>query len=333
MGTHFTKDERNELSILLKKGHSQRDIEQALNKDHSSISRETTRNSVKGIYDPNKAHHKSRVRRTKSKYQNMKICESLVFESYLEQKLKAGWTPEEISGRWKRDNPREKRFSFKSVYKYLYSIYGQRLCKYLPSRRYNRRKRSGKRQKRLPVKNRVSIDKRPKTANERVRFGDFEGDVLGSKRTTSQRLPALVERKTRKLFAIKVHRLKNTMDGFKYLLKPYHDIVKSVTFDNGPENARHLELRELGIKTYFCDPFASWQKGTVENTLGRLRRFIKKRSSLNQYSDKDVHGYIERMNNTPRKCLDFRTPNEVFNELLAKARKRRAKLRKGWWCI
>lgn len=323
MGMHFTKDERNELSILLKKGHSQRDIEQALNKDHSSISREINRNSVNGVYDPNKAHYKSRVRRAESKYQNMKINKSMVFESYLEQKLKTGWTPEEISGRWKKDFPDEKHFSFKAIYKYLYSVYGQWLCKYLPSKRYNRRQRGKKRQRRLPVKNRISIEKRPKSANMRLRFGDFEGDVLGSKRITSQRLPALVERKTRKLFAVKVQRLKNAMDGFKYLLKPYHDIVKSVTFDNGPENARHLELREFGIKTYFCDPFASWQKGTVENTFGRLRRFIKKRSALNQYSDKDIYDYIEQMNNTPRKCLDFRTPNEVFNELLTKARKRK----------
>lgn len=328
MGAHFTKDERNELSILLKKGHSQRDIEHALNKNHSSISREIGRNSVNGVYDPNKAHHKSKVRRGRAKYQNMKISQSEVFMSYLEQKLKIGWTPEEISGRWKRDNPYEKQFSFKAIYKYLYSQYGQRLCKYLPSKRYQCRKRGAKRQKRLPVKNRISIDKRPKTANERIRFGDFEGDVLGSKRTTSQRLPALVERKTRKLFAIKVHRLKNAMDGFKYLLKPYHDIIKSITFDNGPENARHLELKGMGYKTYFCDPFASWQKGSIENTFGRLRRFIKKRSSLNQYSDKDIRDYIEQMNNTPRKCLDFRTPNEVFNELAEKIRKRKDKLRK-----
>lgn len=329
MGKHITKDERNQISILVKKGFSQRDIAKALHKDHSSIGREIKRNSVRDVYDPGKAHYKSRVRRRRAKYQNMKINQSPEFVAYLEQKLKMDWTPEQVTGRWNRQQAEGKHFSFKAVYKYLYSLYGQRLCKYLPSKRYKRRKRAGKKNKRLPVKNRVSIDKRPKSANLRLRFGDFEGDVLGSKRTTSQRLPALVERQTRKLLAVKVHRLKNAMDGFKQLLKPYHDSVKSVTFDNGPENARHLELQKLGIKTYFCDPFASWQKGTVENTLGRLRRFIKKRSSLSQYSDQDIQDYIERMNNTPRKCLNFQTPNEAFNELLAKTRQRQAKLRKG----
>ena len=325
MGKHITKDERNEISILVKKGFSQRDIAEALCKNHSSIGREINRNSVKGTYNPHKAQHKSRVRRKQAKYQHMKIRESPEFEQYLAERLIGGWTPEQITGRWNRDHTQGRHFSFKAVYKYLHSLYGQQLCRYLTSKHCQRRKRGGKKNQHLPVKNRVSLRKRPKSANLRLRFGDFEGDVLGSIRTTSQRLPALVERQSRKLLAIKVPRLKDAMDGFKYLLKPYHDIVKSVTFDNGPENARHLEL---DVPTYFCDPFASWQKGTVENTIGRLRRFIKKRSSLNQYSDQDIQDHIERMNNTPRKCLDFKTPNEMFTELLVRARKREAKLRK-----
>ena len=329
MGEHFTKDERNELSILLKKGYSQRRISAALGKNLSSVSREVVSGALKGVYTPQYAETRARVKRRNAKYQNMKINESRVFASYLERKLKSGWTPEEIAGRWKRDHQDEKRFSCKSIYKYLYSIYGQRLCKYLPSKRYKPRKRGVKRRKRLPVANRVSIEKRPKSVNERHWFGDFEGDVLGSKRTTSQRLPALVERKSRKLFAVKVRRLGDAMDGFKRLLKPYQGIARSITFDNGPENARHLELHAWGIKTYFCDPFASWQKGAIENTLGRLRRFIKKRSSLAMYSDQDIQNYIEGMNNTPRKCLGFRTPNEVYNELLKKARKRKATLGKS----
>lgn len=322
MGKHFTKSERDELSVLLKKGYSHRDIAAALGKDHSSITREINRNRVKGIYNPLKANQKARTRRKESKYQNMKINESSDFLRFLEEKLKEDWTPEQIAGRWNRGHPFGPRFSFKSIYKYLYSILGQRLCRYLPSRHYGRRKRRGKKQKRLPVKNRVSIEKRPRVINERRRFGDFEGDVLGSPKTDQERLPALLERLSRKLFAVKVPRLKYAVDGFKQMLKPYHEILKSITFDNGPENARHLELE---TKTYFCHPFSSWEKGQVENTLGRLRRFIKKRSRLSQYTDQDIAAFVERMNNTPRKCLDFRTPNEVFKELLLKARKKQRK--------
>lgn len=316
---HFSKHERNELSVLLKKGYSYSDIARVLGKSHSSVSREVNKNSVRGIYGPDKANQKARTRRKDSKYQNMKINESAEFLEFLEQSLKAGWTPEEIAGRWNRDHAAP-QFSFKSIYKYLYSIFGQRLCQYLLSRQYSRRKRRGKKQKRMPVKNRISIEKRPKVINDRKRFGDFEADVLGSPKIDKERLPALVERKSRKLFAVKVPRLKYAVDGFKQILKPYREILKSVTFDNGPENARHLEL---GTKTYFCHPFSSWEKGQIENTFGRLRRFISKRSRLSRYTDQEIVAFVERMNDTPRKCLEFRTPNEVFKKLLSKSRKRK----------
>ena len=326
MGKHFTKAERDELSILLKKGYSRRAIGEALGKDHSSITREINRNKVKGVYEPLKAQTKSKVRRKSAKYQSMKINESPEFVEFLTEQLKESWTPEQIAGRWNYNHADKKHFSFKSIYKYLYSSFGQPLCKYLPFRRYNPYKRRGKKQKRLPVKNRVSIEKRPKIINERKRFGDFEGDVLGAVKTDTARLPALVERISRKLFAVKVPQLKYAVDGFKQMLKPYRDILKSITFDNGPENARHLELK---TKTYFCHPFSSWEKGQIENTLGRLRKFIKKRSSLTQYSDDDIARFVEQMNNTPRKCLGFKTPNEVFNELLIKELNKKQKSEKS----
>ena len=254
---HFTKDERNEISVLLKKGFSCSDIGKALGKDHSSVSREIKRNSVKEQYDPKKADVKSRVKRINAKYQNMKIREHAVFEKYLEEKLMTAWTPEQIAGRWKLNYPQEKHFSSKSIYKYLYSSYGQRLCKYLPSKRYHKRKRGSKKQKKQIIKNRISIEKRPLIINLRKRFGDFEADVLGAVQTDKERLPAIVERKSRKLFAVKVPGLKYAMDGFKQMLKPYRDILKSVTFDNGVENVRH---KELNVKTYFTHPYSAWVK-------------------------------------------------------------------------
>jgi IS30 family transposase len=99
--------------------------------------------------------------------------------------------------------PNEKHFSFKSVYKFLYSSFGQYLCKYLPSKSYYRRRRKSKKQKNLRIKHRVSIEKRPKVINERKGFGDFEGDVLEGRKIELERLPALVERMSRKLFAVK----------------------------------------------------------------------------------------------------------------------------------
>lgn len=323
--SQFSKDERNELSVLLRKGYSHREIAKVIGKHHSAVSREVERNKVKGAYNPYKAETKSRVRRKSAKYQNMKINQSREFVEFLEQGLKDDWTPEQICGRWNSKH-KDKQFSFKAVYKFLYSAFGQRLCKYLPSKQYNRKRGGkGKKLKKQIIKNRVSIDQRPKVINERKRLGDFEGDVLGAPKTDVERLPALVERKSRKLFAVKVPRLKFAIDGLKKLLKPYSDIVKSVTLDNGVENVRHLEL---GVKTYFCHPYSSWEKGQVENTLGRLRRFIHKKSSLNHYTDRQIKDFVDRMNNTPRKCLNWKTPNEVFNELAEKER-RKQKSRKS----
>lgn len=328
--SQFSKAERDELSVLLRKGYSHRDIAKALGKHHSAVDREINRNMVNGDYDLLKADVKSKVRRHLAKYQSMKIRESDEFLNYLEEKFKLSWTPEQIAGRWNREHKGGPNFSFKGIYKYLYSSFGQHLCKYLPRRRYRPYTSESQHKERMPVKNRISIEQRPKVINERKRLGDFEGDVLGSPKTDIERLPALVERKSRKLFAERVPSLKYAVDGFNKMLKPYRDILKSITFDNGPENARHLEL---STKTYFCHPYSSWEKGQIENTLGRLRRFIKKRSSLKQYSDEDISGFVDRMNNTPRKCLNYRTPNEVFNELLLKERRKRLKSRVSWWRI
>lgn len=317
---HFSKSERSEISILLKKGHSRREIAQALGKDHSSVVREIRRNSIRGIYDPRKADHKAYVRRKYAKYQNMKINESPVFLQYLEEKLKESWAPEQIAGRWKCDYPHQPHYSFKAISKYLYSSCGQRLCKYLPSQHYSSRRNRGKKQDRVLIKHRVSIDLRPNVITLRKRLGDFEGDVLGAIKTDTERLVALVERKSRKLFARKVRRLKYAVDGFNHLLKPYRDILHSVTLDNGVENIRHEELH---TKTYFANPYHSWEKGQIENTLGRLRRFVKKKSSLKHYTNRDIQTFVHRMNNTPRKCLHWKTPHEVFNELSLKARQQK----------
>ena len=116
---HFTKSNRNELSILLKKGYSMRDISRVLLKNPSSISREVSNNSVKGVYCPDKAQHKAYVKRKYSKYQGMKILENSSLEKYIQDKLVLGWTPEEISGRLNLENNNQSQISFKSIYKCL----------------------------------------------------------------------------------------------------------------------------------------------------------------------------------------------------------------------
>lgn len=137
---------------------------------------------------------------------------------------------------------------------------------------------------------------------------------MGRPRQASQQTLVVVrERKSRKLFAVKVPRLKYAMDGFKRLLSPYRDILASLTLDNGVENVRH---QELGIATYFCHPYSSWEKGSVEQGIGLIRDYIPKRADLKDYTGTDIAVIIETINNKPMKCLDWLTPNEVFEEHL-----------------
>lgn len=302
---HFDRTDRDELSILLKKGYSLRNIADVLGRNPSSVSREVKRNSnVYGVYNPRQAQQKSYVKRKYSKYQGMKIRANPFLESYIHEKMKLGWSPERITGRlkWKTGY----QISYKAVYKYIHrNTFGYDLQKYLKYQGKKRRKESRWGE---IIKNRVFIGERPKIINSRLRYGDFEADTMGRTRdASSETLVVARERKSRYVLAQKVSRLKYAIDGFKKLLNPIP--VRSVTFDNGVENARH---EELNTKTYFCDPYSSWQKGSVENVIGVIREYIPKKSDLVDYSNDYISAIMNRINNTPMKCLQFLTPKEVF---------------------
>mgnify|MGYP000182651234 CR=1 FL=1 len=314
--THFSKTERLELSILLKKGHSLRDIGRALKKDPSSVSREIKKNSVNGEYNPHKADHKAYVRRKYSKYQGMKVRENPEIEKYVWEKMQSPflWSPEQIAGRIRREKGIV--VSYNAIYKYLDNTPQGSHLWYLVTKQTRRKKIKRKKRKKELIPNRVWIDEREDSANRREVFGHFEGDTMGRKRSHSANVLSVVrERMSRKLLAVRVPRLRYAMDGFKELLSPYTEIVKSMTLDNGVENVRH---EELGCSTFFCHPFSSWEKGSVEQVIGLIRKYIPKKADLKNYSDQEITLIIERINNTPMKCLDWRTPNEVFNEELSK---------------
>ena len=119
------------------------------------------------------------------------------------------------------------------------------------------------------------------------------------------------ERLSRKLFSIKVKRLKYTIEGFKKIIQPLS--VASITFDNGVENIRY---QELGIPSYFCNPYHSWEKGSVEQGIGLIREYIPKKADLKDFSQEKIDAILERINNTPMKCLKYKTPNEIYSQNL-----------------
>lgn len=316
---HIQKEERSEIFILLKKGYSYRRIAEALARNHSSISREIKNNSVNGIYDPFKANHKAYVNRHESKYQGMKIRNEPVLEKYIQDKLQIDkLSPEQIAGRIKNIDTQIPYVSYLGIYKYLYSELGQSFCQYLQSHRYRKRQRKTKKTSRDMIFNRISIDLRPQIATERKEFGHFEGDtIVSAKRHHSKAaLSVQLERKARYVGIRRIMDLKpitnnNAIKSMSANLK----VFKSLTLDNGIENKEQQQLsKDLNINIYFCNPYSSWQKGGVENINRWIRRFIPKGSNIADFSEEFVAFVETKLNNTPRKCLNFKTPLEVMIE-------------------
>ena len=313
---HLTKTDRMEIAILLSKEYTPTEIAKQIGKDRSSVYREINRNKTRKGYDAKRAQIKHRHRRQASKYQLMKVRGHPVLESYIEKHMKECWTPEQIAGRWNLEEHKDKEgriitISAPTIYKYLYKSFGQHLCQYLPSKRYTRKRRKKKKQKREIIKERTFIHDRPEIINSRSRYGDWEADTLGTIREDSGTIVGLVERKSRYVCLSRVFALKNCMNAFKRLVEPFKESSHSVTFDNGVENTRH---KELGLETYFCHPYSSWEKGAIENVFQRFRRFIPKGTSIELHTTQQVMQYARIMNNTPRKCLDWKTPREVFTK-------------------
>lgn len=315
---HLTKTDRLEIAGLKKKGYSGRAIADMLGWDHTAINRELKRGKVWGRYDPTKAQHKSLVRRAASKYQGMKVRQRPELEIYVKAKLKKHWSPEEIAGRLKNIDTHLPYVSAPSIYQWCYSPYGQRWCKYLPKKRYGRKKRSAKKTTKTLIPNRKGLECRPQAANDRTEFGHFEEDTIasGKKHQVKAGAAALLERKARYLKLKKIRSFKTKIHNQAIILMSAEfQKLMTMTFDNGVENVHHEELqKELGIATFFCDPYSSWQKGSVENAIGLVRRFIPKGANFNDYSDRDLKRIESILNNTPKKCLGYKTPREVMIE-------------------
>lgn len=311
-GTHITKSDRSEIEILLGKKFSQRKISLALGKSHDAVGYEVRENSVNGFYDAIKTDQKAYVARKYSKYQGMKVNEDDVLETYVREKMHLDWSPEEISGRIKYVDKKIKYASAKAIYKYVYSAFGRLLEKFL---RYKGKWKKGRgRQKVTELKDRVFIQNRPKIIEKRRRYGDWEGDFIVSGKNGSGTLLVLVERKTRYVVIRKLmSRDTQTVNLAIYEMTGGMVYFNSLTIDNDISFRRHAELsRMLNAPVYFCQPYHSWEKGSVENMNKWIRQYVPKGSDISKLSDEYIDFIEERLNNRPRKCLEFRTPFEVM---------------------
>jgi IS30 family transposase len=312
--THLTLEERIDIYVYLKENKSLSEIADLLACHKSTISREIRRNEGKKGYRPRQAQEKSLLR--KKKPRTKKINASII--AYTKKKLAEKYSPEQISGRLKKEFSTS--VSHEWIYQFIYhdKKSGGTLYKNLRSNNgKKRRKRYGKRDKRGSIPGRIDIDKRAKVIETRARFGDWEADLVSGKNHKGF-LVTLVERKSN--FTLIGYAKQKTADLVaKVIEKMYAQNpglpLKSITFDNGKEFCGHQKLaKNLDCQTFFAHPYSSWERGTNENTNGLIRQYFPKKTSFENLKQKEIQQTQNDLNNRPRKKLDFSTPNEKLKK-------------------
>lgn len=315
--TRISLEEREIIYLLLQEGSNISDIANNLCRNKSSISRELKRCSNDTLgYMPDRAHtlYRDGLSKNKALFLNKQL------QDYIINKLVNNrWTPKEISASLKVFGLKM-RASAETIYQFIYSKHGLKLNlpSYLKFRRKKRGFRKSRKRKKPNITNLVSIHTRPEEINERSEVGHWEGDLIILATTESKNITTMVERKTR-FVKLKLNQNKTSNEvvgGIKSSLGNNSNIYRSMTFDRGGEFANH---KDLGINTYFCDPGSPWQKGSVENMNGRIRKLIPKQTRPYFLKQKDLDIIADILNNTPRQVLGFKTPHELFYASLSKA--------------
>ena len=243
-------------------------------------------------------------------------------KAFVYDRLAEGWTPEQISGWLKgRNEPRLRAVGCETIYAFIYRAAqkAEQLWRYL-TRHHKRRRPPRSRPSRDTIKDRVSIHERPETIAARTEAGHWEGDLIICKRTR----PVLVlhERKSRMTLAARLVG-KTAAETISVMLAVFGRINpalrKSITFDNDTAFNQHALLTTMrAMTTWFCDAYASWQKGGVENANGRLRRWLPRHIDIDKVSDEDIQDIVLTASLTPRKCLGFKTPFQAILKELGK---------------
>ena len=303
--------ERDEIAILLKKNYSLRNTSYALHRSVSTISDEIKRNSVRGKYDPHKAQHKAYVRRHNASFRGQKIVNNKKLRSFIESGLLDGQSSEGISGRIKYQEKHLPNVSKDVIYQYLRSSYGKIIGLEL-----KKKKRLKGRKKLAKLKDRTFIDKRPKIIDKRARIGDVEADFIVSGRGGKGIILTVVCRKIRAAFLKIIYDISidEVHKSFIKIQKRFPE-MKSITTDNDILFKMHKTLEKLlGLKIYFTHPYHSWEKGSIENLNGIIRKYIPKGSDLSKYDEEYISLVEEKCNQRYMKVLKYKSPEEKLKE-------------------
>lgn len=310
---HLSSEERYYIEIERKKGKSFSKIGECLDRAPSTISREVKRNTGQRGYRHKQASSFTSDRhKNKAKVVKLDAFIKLLINDYLSE----DYSPEQIAGKLNKDGVIA--LHHETIYQYILSDKksGGLLYKQLRHQGKTYRKRYGSANNRTGIPNRVSMDKRPEEANNRERVGDWEADTIIGKNHRGA-IVTLDERKTKLRLAAPLSGKKASLvlNSINTLLKPLSSFVKTITFDNGKEFAKHEEIAHaLNCDTYFAAPYHSWERGQNENANGLLRQYFPKAIELIGILEKDVFDAVDKLNSRPRKCLNFKTPYEAFLE-------------------
>lgn len=301
---HLDQSDRDRIEALLRAGHQQQEIAVILQVDKGTISREITKHQRKdGHYESGVANHKARIARSGSKYQGMKVEEYPIIKQMVIAGLEAKQSPDAIAGRMKEEEV-SPTISTRAIYRWLYSRYGQAWCHLLCTRRYKRRRQTGKPLREM-LPGITSLAKRPK------RGIHAEIDLfVSSKESQSSRSGAVMVIPTVGLIVgTMIENKKPAVMARAVRMMKSHVLIDDVTMDRGIENRN---FKDFGVPAYACDPHSPWQKPHVEQSIGLLRRwFIKKKTDLRTVREEDLQQYLHILNSKWRKSLGYQSAYEV----------------------
>ena len=310
MYKQLTSEQRYTISVLLQNRTKQKEIAKAINA--SRVSREIRRNSgVRGRYNWETAQ--TNAVQTKRKKPGNHSINKDVMEEAKHLLVTEQWSPEQISGVLAKDG---KYISHETIYRMIRKDKAEGGTLYKHCRHKLKRRARPVGGRRISIPNRTSISERPAEVDGK-RFGDFEMDTIVG-RGNHGAIVTLIERSTNMLFMRKLKKGKNAKELARtviHLLSPFKEHVKSITTDNGTEFACHEMIgKSLGVTIYFADPYASWQKGAIENANGLIRQYVPKTETFEHVSHQQITKYSKKINIRPRKKLEFKTPQECFYE-------------------
>lgn len=319
----LTSRERDQIALYHTQRISNSEIARRLGREVSTIGRELKRNRWGEDYVAIHAQEQSHLRAVRVAHSKQPLKNRDVYE-YVTARLRDGWSPDQIAGRLRRDHPDDPHFfiTAETIYRWIYQPeqmkrddpwYG-----YLRRKQKKRKKYKGRTVHRAHIPDRVSIHARPEEINSRAVFAHWEGDTVEGRRHRDG-LHTEVERMCKLIMAKKVDSITSEAT-IRVQQQMFADLPskarKSTTLDNGRENHLHRRLHLLRMKTYFADPYSSWQRGTNEHGNWHLRYYFPKGTDFREVSDEELQDVVEEINNRPRKILGYMSAREMFNQLL-----------------